>query len=459
MSSPSIPAFPSVAIPHDASAARLLGLYPQVREGLWLQRVRILGGILTARQWRSLTDIAHRFTPATPLHLTTRQDVEIHDLSEDLVPAVQQHMILAGLTGLGACGDTLRNVTVCPCSGLVRAAPDLEPLAWQIQKLLEAQDGIYALPRKVKISLSACADGCAQPFINDAGLVAAQRNGIWGFRVIMAGSLGTRPATGIEVFDWLAAGEVLPLVLAAIRVFAEHGDRVNRHKARLRHVRERLGNEAFLTLLMGAFAKAKQDRSWPAVQVVEGNKAYDAKVALHFVNGDVSADAAASLAELAEQPDTCVRISNHHQVIVFGTDAARLAEQIAGKPALRAAARPGPRIVACPGKRWCKRGITHTNALACLLREQLGDALPASAAICISGCPNGCAQSGVADFGLVGGLTTVDGVRHEAYSLLTGGSMGRDANLAKPIAQRLRIEQVVERIVNESSQATPPGFP
>ena len=350
-------------------------------------------------------------------------------------------------------------MTVCPCSGLVRGAPDLEPLARQIQKLLQAQDGIYALPRKFKISLSACADGCAQPFVNDAGLVAARHSGTWDFRVIVAGSLGARPATGIELFERLPADEVLPLVLAAIRVFAEHGDRANRHKARLRHVRERLGDEAFLALLKDAFANAKQDRSWPTAQLAEAGKAYDAKVALHFVNGDVSADAAESLANLAEQPDTCVRISNHHQVVVFGMDTVRLAEQIAAMPVLGAASRPGPRIVACPGKRWCKRGITHTNSLACRLREQLSDVLPASATVCISGCPNGCAQSGVADFGLVGGLTTVDGVQHEVYNLLTGGGMGRDTRLAKPIAQRLRVEQVIEHIAKGSSQIASPGSP
>ena len=83
-----------------------------------------------------------------------------------------------------------------------------------------------------------------------------------------------------------------------------------------------------------------------------------------------------------------------------------LASRIAACPALHAAARPGPRIVACPGKRWCKRGITRTDALACRILEQLNDILPAGATVCISGCPNGCAHSPVADFGLIAGLTT-----------------------------------------------------
>ncbi len=451
MSTRLAPVFPSDVIPNEAAAGRLLGLYPQIQEGLWLQRVKILGGILTSQQWRSLAVLARRFTPGTPLHLTTRQDIEIHDMPEDLVPLVQQEMARAGMTGLGACGDTVRNVTVCPCSGLARRAPDLEPLAWQIRLLLEAEDGTYALPRKFKISLSACKEGCGQPFINDLGLVAAPCDGAWGFRAIGAGSLGARPNTGIELFDWIEASDVLPLVLAAVRIFAEHGDRANRHKARLRHVRERLGDAPFITMLRQGFAQARQERSWPAVQVSEGAKPHDAKVTLNFLNGDVTPEAAESLADLAEQPDTCVRISNHHQVIVFGTDQAQLAERMAGKPALREPARPGPKIVACPGKRWCKRGLVDTNAMARRIRDDLGDALPADMSICISGCPNGCAHSAVASVGLTGTLTTVDGVQHQAYNLLAGGQLGRTAKLAQPLAQRLLPDHVIQRIIPEAA--------
>jgi sulfite reductase beta subunit-like hemoprotein len=456
MSNQQAPIFPSAAIPNDAAAARLLGLYPQIQDGLWLQRVKILGGTMTAQQWHALANLARRFTPGTPLHLTTRQDIEVHDLREDQVPLVQQEMTQAGLTGLGACGDTLRNVTVCPCSGLVRGAADLEPLAWQIRKLLEAQDSVYTLPRKFKISLSACEDACGQPFINDLGLVAVELDGMWGFRVMAAGSLGPRPATGIQIFDWLPAGDVLPLVLAAFRVFAEHGDRTNRAKARLRHVRERMGNYPFVVLFKRALGQARQERFWPMVHITEGSKLYAAKVALNFLNGDVSPEAADALARLSGQPDTCVRISNHHQVLVFGTDAARLAEQIAGEPALQDAARPAPRIVACPGKRWCKHGLTDTGAMAARVREELAGVLSPDTTICISGCPNGCTQHAVADFGLGGVRTTVDGVQKEAYNLLVDGGMGRNDILARPMGQRLLPEQVIDRIASKQAQTSVP---
>lgn len=445
------PVFPAAQIPEQAAAARLLGLYPQIQEDLWLQRVKILGGILTAEQWRALARIVRQFTPVTPLHLTTRQDIEIHDLSADIVPLVQQEMAKVELTGLGACGDTVRNLTVCPCSGVRRGVPDLMPLAWQIRRLLEDQEGVYSLPRKFKISLSACPKGCGQPYINDLGLVAAQRDGAWGVRVIAGGSLGPRPATGVEVFDWLPANDVLPLALGAFRVFAEHGDRSNRHKARLRHVRERVGNETFISMLRQALERARLDQMWPQVKLVEGTRGCNAKVVLNFPNGNICAEAAEALAKLANQPDTHVKISNHHQVAVFGADETSLARCIASQSTLRRAAEPQPHIVACPGKRWCKHALTDTAVMAERIRQELGAALSPETTVCISGCPNGCAQSGVAAIGLVGMLTTENQVQREAYNLLLGGGMGRNPDLARLVAQRASIDDIIRRIAIEAA--------
>jgi sulfite reductase beta subunit-like hemoprotein len=92
--------------------------------------------------------------------------------------------------------------------------------------------------------------------------------------------------------------------------------------------------------------------------------------------------------------------------------------------------------------------------MAARIREELAGVLPPDAAVCISGCPNGCAQHAVADFGLGGVLTTVDGVQQEAYNLIVDGGMGRNDVLARPIAQRLDPEQVIDRIASKSTQAS-----
>ena len=92
--------FPCSSVPEDAAAARLVGLYPQRQAGLWMQRVKVLGGVLTAQQWRGLGSAVRNFTPGTPLHLTTRQDVELHDVSTEHVGALQHLMIDEGLITL-----------------------------------------------------------------------------------------------------------------------------------------------------------------------------------------------------------------------------------------------------------------------------------------------------------------------------------------------------------------------
>jgi len=133
-------------------------------------------------------------------------------------------------------------------------------------------------------------------------------------------------------------------------------------------------------------------------------------------------------------------------VFVFGVDQGSLETKIARLPALQEAARPGPAIVACPGKRWCKHGLTHTVDMARRIREELSGVLPSHVSVCISGCPNGCAQSAVADIGLVGMLKTEDGLQHDAYNLLLHGGMGRDERLARLDAQRLRPDEIIARL-------------
>jgi sulfite reductase (ferredoxin) len=438
--------FPCGGVPDDAGIARLVGLYPQVQEGLWMQRVKVLGGALTGPQWRALAQIVREQTPTAPLHLTTRQDVELHDVAADRVGAVQTALAEASLTSLGACGDTLRNVTVCPCSGAAEGTADLAPLAWRIRALLESIEGIYSLPRKFKISLSACEDACAQPWINDLGFVAEQHDGQWFFRAVVAGSLGARPGTGMLYADRILAREVPALCLAAVTVFAAHGDRERRTRARLRHVRQRLGDDAFRALLDDAFDAARADHEWPDVELPEATGGLAARVTLTFANGDVTPAAADALAALTDRDDLAVRIANHHRVILLGPDEQVLREALSAHEVLADASRPQAAVVACPGKRWCSRGLTDTNGLADRIRAEVGGVLPAGTTVCISGCPNGCAHSGVADVGLNGGAATVEGERREVYDIRVGGGMGRDDRLGERIEQKAAVDRVIEVI-------------
>jgi sulfite reductase (ferredoxin) len=413
-----------------------------------MQRVKILGGRLGSEQWSVLGLLAERFTPATPLHLTTRQEIEFHDLRPEQIIPLQAAIDAAGLTGLGACGDTPRNITVEPASGAATGTVDLVPLAWDIRRMLEAVDGIFALPRKFKISLSATAECAAQPWINDLGFIAEKKAGRWGFRVIGAGSLGSRPALGVELFECIEPCEVVPLALAAIRLFDAHGDRENRNKARLRHVRQRIGDDEFRRMLMEAFAIARTQQNWPDVELREAPAGFDAAIRLTFANGDLTPQATEALSRLAGRPEIRIRIGNQHRVWAFGPEEQFLRDTVDAFPSLKAPARSQVSVVACPGARWCKRGLTDTNRFADRLRGEFAGKLPPGSDICISGCSNGCAHSAVAYIGLTGALTCRGGKKLQTWSLWADGQMGRTDKLARQILTKCTDDEAVKEIAN-----------
>jgi len=436
--------FPVSQLPDDVSGRKLVGIFSQAQEGRLAQRVKTAGGRLSAQQWQALAAIAQRFTPGTPLHLTTRQAIELHDIAPEVICDVQQAVAEAGLSCVGACGDTYRNITICPCSGVRPGSVDLLPLAGMINAHLRRVEGIYHLPRKFKIALS-CGPDCGQPWIHDIGLVVSDRDGSQGFDVIVAGSLGARPSTGMSL-GWFPAEQGVALIVAAVRVFAEHGDRDNRKKARLRHVRERMGDGPFTKVLMHAFEQVKNKRDWPKLGCQQTDGGYPARAVLNFAHGDVTAAMAEALGQIQSDGAFCVRIGPQHQVIVFGRDDARLGEKLASFHALEAAAAAAATIVACPGDRWCGHGLVDTNRLADRVRAELGGELPVGAAVCISGCPNGCSHTAVADVGLIGGRAMRDGRSEECFTVVVGGDMGRGPRLADPLAKKLSAEQAIAEI-------------
>jgi len=430
-------------LPADAGLARLLGLYPQRQEGLWMQRVRVPGGRLNGAQWRALGGICAVYGQGQPLHLTTRQEIELHGLTEDAVPLAQQALVTAGLDGLGACGDTLRNITLCPCSGVAGGSTDLMPLAVAIREALLAEEGVFDLPRKFKINIC-CGDQCGQPYVHDMGLVLSRRDGRVGFNVIGAGSLGARPATGIELFDWVTADEGGPLTAAALRMFTREGDRENRRRARFRHARQRLGDEVFLAALQESFRSVLAERAWPTVAVPDVVDGLEATAVLTFANGDITPEQAWALAEIGADGGAVAHVAVHHRVRVFGRSAGDLAERIGRYACLAGAAAPQAAIVACPGNRWCKAGLADTNAMADAIRQRLS--LPAGLTVCISGCPNGCAHNAVADIGLTGGTASQDGEKTDVFTLLAGGGLGRTDRLADVVATKLTPDEVINEI-------------
>jgi sulfite reductase (ferredoxin) len=390
---------------------RTLGVYPQRQDGLFMQRIRVLGGRIGWRQWRKVAELA---APYSQLHITTRQDIELHNIPGSDICSLQKGIKEVGLSIQGACGDTVRNITVCPGCPFSPDAGGVLPVAEFLHKTL--MDRVFDLPRKFKISFSGCLTACAKPWINDLGFVF-QSDG--NFTVIGAGSLGPRPGTGIELYKDLAIRDVAPLCIAALELFEKTGDRQNRLRARLRHVREKLGNNQFKAELDTIFQRVRKSQVWPDIALASPNRNIRLLWHLQLPNGNITSDQAFQLADAAESYDAELRIGLEHYLRLYGSQTFPLPDNLAALENL-------PVITACPGSSSCARAITDTWFVAEAIGQRIAHIHKPGLQICISGCPNSCAHSAVADIGLIGLRRNRDGQSAECFRLLTGGHNGID---------------------------------
>ena len=308
-----------------------------------------------------------------------------------------------------------------------------------LQELMQ-YEAVFSLPRKFKINFSGCEKSCGQPWINDLGFVARQKEGRILYQVIGAGSLGSRPASGIVLREDLEPRDAPAFALAALQVFNEHGDREHRTRARLRHVRERLGTAQFLLLLNEAFERCRKiAAAGPALTVPEKN--FRRIALLTFPCGLLEPAHARAIAASG----FVARIQNHHRIALYTDDPGEAGEAVQQHPLLgRFTA--GLDIVSCPGTTWCKHGLINTHGLERLLRVRLPEDF--DSAIRISGCPNGCCHSAVAEIGLIGRVRKdADGNRIEGVQVLAGGGMGRTPELAHELDTFVPSGEVPDRIM------------
>jgi NAD(P)H-nitrite reductase large subunit len=111
------------------------------------------------------------------LHVTTRQDIQLHWIRIADVPRIWQRFWEVGLTTVQACGDSARNVCACPVSGIdAQEVVDAYPVAQAISAFFTGNREYANLPRKFKIAVTGCLEDCARVEINDIGLWPARHD-------------------------------------------------------------------------------------------------------------------------------------------------------------------------------------------------------------------------------------------------------------------------------------------
>lgn len=226
------------------------GIYGQRQPGVQMIRIKLPFGRVTFKQLLKIADVSDEYGSGN-LHLTTRQDIQLHYVSLDRTPELWAELERDDITLREACGNTVRNVTSSPDSGINPAEPfDVSPYAQAVFKYFLRNPICQEMGRKFKISFSSDDKDTAFSYIHDLGFIPkVNEKGERGFKVMFAGGLGAQPFLATAVHDFLPEDQVIPYTESVLRVFDRNGERNNRNKARMKYLVQKIGLEEVLSLV------------------------------------------------------------------------------------------------------------------------------------------------------------------------------------------------------------------
>ncbi|MEE8349957.1 MAG: nitrite/sulfite reductase [Acidobacteriota bacterium] len=462
-----------------------------------MQRIKIPFGGMTPEQMEALADTSEEYSDGI-LHVTTRQDMQLHFVHIDDTPDLMRRLAAAGITTREACGNSVRNVTACPLAGVCRdQAFDVTPYARAITRFLLGHPDAQNFGRKFKITFSGCHEhACGLVSMHDMGAIAVTKdeNGAEkrGFELYVGGGLGPVPYQA-KLFDsFLPEEELLPTAQAIARVFARLGEKNIRSRARLKFLVAKLGIDEFRRLVLEERKAMPDDEEWTAYlkDVPHCNEEpgreggtlngatrpegfqpwYDTNVyrqrqagygvaTISLPLGDLSAWQMRELANLARRFAGGNVRSTVEQNIIFRwvseSDLPDLYRELKRVGLSEPGAGSIIDVTACPGTDTCKLGIASSRGLAGEIRTRLAgtfmemDEAVRNLRIKISGCFNSCGQHHIADIGFYGTSRTLSSRKVPHFQLVLGGTWKENAGsygLAVGSVPAKRIPEVLERI-------------
>ncbi len=443
------------------------GIYGQRQDGVNMVRIKIPGGRLTAAQLETIAATLEKYARHDVVHITTRQDIQMHYVPLEDTPTVMRDLARAGLTTREACGNTIRNVTACPLAGICpREHVDVtRHLDGAVRHFLRNPLN-QQLPRKFKISFSGCEADCAQGLMHDLGIVAVRDGERFGFKVMAGGGLGHKPRHAIVVEPFIEERELIPVMEAIVALHNRYSDRAKRAKSRIKFLVDRFGPEGFVEKYREELARTRAahaaDSSYPrgawkaglpgtppgpgAPRQVYAQKQSGLTVVPVGVRiGNLNAQQLRGVAQVLTHFGLKEVRTTQDQNLMFHDvrweDVPDLYNRLAplglGKP------RVGDNVVACPGTSTCRLGITSSTILGPKL-----DGGPQDLRIRVSGCHNGCAQPETGDIGIYGEGKRLHGKLIPHYQTYFGGNgmAGGGLALKGPSIPTARIEIAIARV-------------
>jgi sulfite reductase (ferredoxin) len=443
---------------------RWYGLYTQRKPGIdggktavlepeelddryFMLRIRIDGGQLSQSQLRVIGDVSTRYARGTA-DITDRQNIQLHWVRIEDVPAIWEALESVGLSTTEACGDTPRVMLGCPVAGI--DAGEIIDATPEIAQTLDQYLGDPAfsnLPRKFKTAMSGCAAQCTVHEINDVAFVGVRgADGKPGYDLWAGGGLSTNPKIGVRLGAFVQPGQVAEVWAAVTSVFRDYGYRRLRHRARLKFLVADWGAERFREVLEKEYLGYALPDGPPPDEPRGGTRDHvgvhrqrDGRYYVGFAPrvGRLSGEALGVIAGLAaEYGSGRVRTTTEQKMIILDvpgdrTDALALALEAADLQVRPSVFRR--QTMACTGIEFCKLAIVETKQRASSLIDELERRLPdfdVPVTINVNGCPNSCARIQTADIGLKGSLVTgADGRQVEGFQIHLGGALnGGDAS-------------------------------
>ena len=463
------------------------GVYGQRQPGVQMIRIKLPYGKVSSAQLHRISEVSDEYSRGR-LHITTRQDIQIHYVDLDRTPELWAQLEKDDITLREACGNAVRNVTASELAGIDPEEPfDVSPYADAIFKFFLRNPIGQELGRKFKVSFSSSDRDTGLSYMHDLGFIAKIENGVRGFKIMLAGGLGSQPRHADVFYDFLPSDKIIPLMESVIRVFDRHGERRSRAKARLKFLLKDIGLEAFKELVEAEqkalpqhtvpidftsypatipkveIGDQKSFNLWKSTNVIPQKQGGYVAIGIKVLLGDFYTDKARLLADLVQQYAAGeLRLTLRQNIVIpyvkedlipfFYQELKKLGFTESGY-------NKAVDITACPGTDTCNLGIASSTGIAEELERVLKTEYPhylenKDLVIKISGCMNACGQHNMANIGFQGmSVRTKDKLTAPALQVLLGGGnngngQGVYADKVVKIPSR-RGPEALRRILND----------
>lgn len=435
-------------------ALKMHGVCAQAQPGVFMIRIRT-GGSLDADAARGIARLADEYAGGW-IHITTRQQAQLHHVGARDVTTVLGQVRRLGLTTRSACGHTMRGVMSCPDAGVgleepFDCYPDARATADSI--LARTPELDTKMPQRINVAFGGCTSCRDHAKVNDLAFVSmVAPDGELGYELWIGGSLGkSSPILAFKALDFVPRRHVLAAANALFDVFIEHGDLDQPGKARLKFLARKLGEDRVLELFLEAFERAKQ-QPWPDPHPVttplsssiatilasapEGGWGSGvrpqrvpgwAMVTVNVPLGDLDTEDWRELAAIADD------LADEHLYLTKNQNVMFRHVRIEEVPVLRErlevlglgleGADQARDVRACTGGPVCSLALTPAQRLGAELLDHPVLLRNSGLRVHISGCPNACAQHQIADVGFSGGKVTIAGSSMLGYQVWLGGDL------------------------------------